>query len=177
MGVIRGSARVAFVLSSLLLARCALVSPADDVSIAAGGGSHQGSHNDGGLMSNTGGTHGNTDDGGLTAGSHSGGSGGASGGHGGVPGSSDAGDAGGTGGVGGNDGASGLDGGNAFDSGTDGGTSTDPCNTNNGGCDPVVACTSVGGVVACDPCPSGYDDVNGDGTSCVDIDECQGNPC
>jgi hypothetical protein len=39
---------------------------------------------------------------------------------------------------------------------------------NCGLCDPVAACTGAGCV-----CPSGYDDVHGDGSLCQDVDECR----
>ncbi|MEM1414495.1 MAG: Ig-like domain-containing protein [Myxococcota bacterium] len=38
----------------------------------------------------------------------------------------------------------------------------------NGGCDPRVACSDVGGAPECGACPDGTDDVNGDGTLCED---------
>jgi hypothetical protein len=64
----------------------------------------------------------------------------------------------------------------AMDAGVDGGSDAasaiDPCTINHGGCDLLVKCSSSGSRVACDPCPSGYVDTNGNGTSCADIDEC-----
>jgi hypothetical protein len=54
----------------------------------------------------------------------------------------------------------------------DGSTGTAPCAEANGGCDPLVTCAESDGEVRCGACPSGYDDVNGDGTRCADIDEC-----
>ena len=38
-------------------------------------------------------------------------------------------------------------------------------------CDPLATCVAEGAGYQC-VCPTGYDDVNGDGTSCVDTDEC-----
>jgi EGF domain/Calcium-binding EGF domain len=49
----------------------------------------------------------------------------------------------------------------------------DRCLTNNGGCDPLVTCRSSHGVVACGQCPNGFEDPNGDGTRCTDVDECK----
>lgn len=44
------------------------------------------------------------------------------------------------------------------------------CAVDNGGCDPLVACSMGGGTVDCGPCPEGY---SGSGvTGCVDVDEC-----
>jgi hypothetical protein len=48
----------------------------------------------------------------------------------------------------------------------------DPCVTHRDGCDPLVTCQSYVGIAICGACPSGYDDVNGDGTQCREIDEC-----
>jgi Protein of unknown function (DUF1566)/Calcium-binding EGF domain/EGF domain len=48
----------------------------------------------------------------------------------------------------------------------------DPCAENHGGCDPLAACTKVDERAVCGVCPTGYDDVAGDGTQCRDIDEC-----
>ncbi|KAK3262135.1 hypothetical protein CYMTET_28992 [Cymbomonas tetramitiformis] len=54
------------------------------------------------------------------------------------------------------------------------------CFYNNGGCDNRVVCTTEpaapGGRV-CGACPVGYEDLNGDGTLCVDEDGCAGEPC
>lgn len=47
-------------------------------------------------------------------------------------------------------------------------TDAGACAVYNGGCDELVACSASG----CGPCPEGYDDTRGDGTDCVDIDEC-----
>ncbi|HMI93067.1 MAG TPA: hypothetical protein VK509_16970, partial [Polyangiales bacterium] len=45
-----------------------------------------------------------------------------------------------------------------------------PCATDNGGCDPLTACSQSGGVVSCGSCPPGF---TGNGsTGCVDVDEC-----
>ncbi|KAK3257979.1 hypothetical protein CYMTET_32952 [Cymbomonas tetramitiformis] len=51
------------------------------------------------------------------------------------------------------------------------------CNTNHGGCDPLVACTDndVTGYADCGPCPAGYAGT-GD-TACVDADGCALEPC
>ncbi len=47
------------------------------------------------------------------------------------------------------------------------------CTTNANNCDALVTCTDIGGgAVMCGACPAGYNDVNADGTSCVNIDEC-----
>ena len=47
------------------------------------------------------------------------------------------------------------------------------CQTNNGGCDPLTACSNTAGGFACGACPAGY---SGSGaTSCQDIDECATN--
>ena len=48
----------------------------------------------------------------------------------------------------------------------------DPCTIDNGGCDALVDCTSVAGIVRCGTCPDGFDDVLRDGTRCRDVDEC-----
>jgi hypothetical protein len=53
--------------------------------------------------------------------------------------------------------------------------SRDPCANANGGCDVLVSCQVLFGVPICGVCPSGYDDVNGDVSSCRDRDECQMN--
>ena len=45
----------------------------------------------------------------------------------------------------------------------------DPCQ--DADCDPLATCVSQGGSATCS-CPEGYDDTNGDGTECQDIDEC-----
>ncbi len=99
------------------------------------------------------------------------------------PGGMDAGGAGGSGAAGSSGGADagpldampGMDGSIDLpdaDAGSDAAMSLDPCLSNHGGCDPLVMCTSNGTSVSCDPCPAGYDDTNGDGTLCTDIDEC-----
>lgn len=36
------------------------------------------------------------------------------------------------------------------------GSAGDPCDDDNGGCDPLTTCTSSGGVPTCGPCPAGY---------------------
>lgn len=52
-----------------------------------------------------------------------------------------------------------------------GGFCDDPCATDNGGCDPLTACTSIGGRHrACGPCPAGYAGTGEAG--CADVDEC-----
>ena len=51
--------------------------------------------------------------------------------------------------------------------------SANPCADHNGGCDVLVSCQILFGVAICGLCPSGYDDVDGDGTHCQDRDECQ----
>lgn len=50
-----------------------------------------------------------------------------------------------------------------------------PCDTDHGGCDPLVTCKPDGELPKCGPCPEGYDDVRGDGTRCKDFDECARN--
>ncbi|MCA9577164.1 MAG: hypothetical protein KC668_17090, partial [Myxococcales bacterium] len=58
-------------------------------------------------------------------------------------------------------------------SGETGCSDVDECATNNGGCDPLTACTNTVGSRTCGACPGGY---SGDGaTGCVDIDECATN--
>jgi hypothetical protein len=47
------------------------------------------------------------------------------------------------------------------------------CDKDNGGCDPLVTCEMVLGLVACGLCPRGFEDTNHDGTRCADIDECK----
>jgi hypothetical protein len=47
-----------------------------------------------------------------------------------------------------------------------------PCDTDHGGCDPLVTCKPDSGKPKCGACPDGYDDIHGDGTKCVDVDEC-----
>lgn len=64
-----------------------------------------------------------------------------------------------------------VDAAEAADAGRD--ASVARCEANNGGCDPLVTCESIGGAVACGACPHGFEDTNGDGTRCVDIDECE----
>jgi len=49
---------------------------------------------------------------------------------------------------------------------------TDPCARDHGGCDALVSCNVLDGVVVCGVCPAGYDDVYGDGTECRDRNEC-----
>jgi hypothetical protein len=44
------------------------------------------------------------------------------------------------------------------------------------GCDPAATCTVTNRLAVCS-CPANYDDVNGDGTSCVDHDECADGLC
>jgi hypothetical protein len=68
----------------------------------------------------------------------------------------------------------------ALDAGVDAGdaaidASVDLCLTNNGGCDPLVTCESLGFIVACGQCPNGFADDNANGTRCTDIDECETN--
>ncbi len=49
-------------------------------------------------------------------------------------------------------------------------TNVNECNTNNGGCDPLTACTDTVGSFVCGDCPSGY---TGNGlTGCTDVNEC-----
>jgi hypothetical protein len=50
---------------------------------------------------------------------------------------------------------------------------TDECATDNGGCDPLTACTNKPGTFTCGSCPSGY--TSSGPTDCVDIDECATN--
>lgn len=48
----------------------------------------------------------------------------------------------------------------------------DPCATNNGGCDPIVACINQTGSLTCGPCPKGLEGsvFNGTGfTPCTGI--------
>jgi hypothetical protein len=59
----------------------------------------------------------------------------------------------------------------AADAGRDAGVNR--CEVNNGGCDPLVTCEMVLGLVACGLCPRGFEDINHDGTRCADIDECK----
>ena len=63
-----------------------------------------------------------------------------------------------------------------IDSGTDAGPDAEPpppsCDDDNGGCSPLVDCGLIGGVVTCGDCPDGTEDVNRNGTVCMDIDEC-----
>ncbi len=55
------------------------------------------------------------------------------------------------------------------DAGADAGPPS--CDVDNGGCDPLTACTMVEGTVECGACPDGY---TGDGAiGCTDIDECE----
>ncbi|KAK3238559.1 hypothetical protein CYMTET_51442 [Cymbomonas tetramitiformis] len=52
------------------------------------------------------------------------------------------------------------------------------CNDNNGGCDPLTACSvaSAGaGGVSCGPCPAGHSGTGA--TACVDVDGCALEPC
>lgn len=60
----------------------------------------------------------------------------------------------------------------AADAGDDG---VDRCAEGNGGCDPLVTCETRGRKVCCGLCPLGFEDANGDGTRCIDIDECKFN--
>jgi hypothetical protein len=65
----------------------------------------------------------------------------------------------------------GADGG--IDSGVDSGPVEDPClRVDHGGCDPLVVCQTIDGVPTCGQCPNGFVDVNGNGSRCEDIDEC-----
>lgn len=48
----------------------------------------------------------------------------------------------------------------------------DECAEGTDDCDPLVDCVNEEPGYSCDPCPSGYADVNADGTQCDDIDEC-----
>ena len=82
----------------------------------------------------------------------------------------------GTGGSAGTAGSGGVSGGGGT-AGTSGSAGTagsggDPCL--NANCDPVATCSVQNGAAVC-TCPSGYTDVNNDGSSCLDIDECQTN--
>ena len=52
-------------------------------------------------------------------------------------------------------------------------TLPDPCETGNGGCDPLTSCTNDGGSATCGPCPSGYSGTGA--TACTDVNECQTN--
>jgi hypothetical protein len=52
------------------------------------------------------------------------------------------------------------------------GAASNPCDVDHGGCDPLSECTEQAGSVSCGPCPEGYEDANGDGSQCVDVDEC-----
>jgi lamin tail-like protein/EGF domain-containing protein len=45
----------------------------------------------------------------------------------------------------------------------------DPCESAN--CDELATCADVSGTAVC-TCPEGYNDTNGDGSACADIDEC-----
>jgi alpha-tubulin suppressor-like RCC1 family protein len=89
------------------------------------------------------------------------------------------GDAGGPGDAGGSSGAgNGGEGGEAGEAGKggnggNGGDGTpDPCEVDNGGCHALVTCTADDGQAICGPCPAGFEDSAGDGSSCNDIDEC-----
>jgi len=47
----------------------------------------------------------------------------------------------------------------------------DPCETGNGGCDPLTSCTNDGGTPMCGPCPGGYTGTGN--TACTDVNECE----
>ncbi|QED28276.1 hypothetical protein FRD01_13765 [Microvenator marinus] len=48
----------------------------------------------------------------------------------------------------------------------------DECTEGTDNCDALTTCVNNDGGFTCTSCPAGYSDVNGDGTECVDIDEC-----
>jgi hypothetical protein len=50
----------------------------------------------------------------------------------------------------------------------------DECATDHGGCDPLIECANTVGSHSCGSCPVGY---SRSGNSCLDIDECQNDPC
>ena len=154
---------------------------------AGSGGSGTGGVAGSGGTAGLGGTSGSGGSAGTAGSSGSAGAGGAAGssatgGTGGVAGA-DAGAAGtgggagadaGVAGMGGAAGAGGADAGAGGAAGTAGagGTGGDPCAAAN--CDPVATCTNQGGAAVC-KCPTGYNDLNNDGSSCVDIDGCATN--
>ncbi|MET0390113.1 MAG: EGF domain-containing protein [Polyangiales bacterium] len=48
-----------------------------------------------------------------------------------------------------------------------------PCPEDFRGCHVLAGCRLLAGKPTCGPCPTGYDDVRGDGSECRDIDECE----
>lgn len=53
----------------------------------------------------------------------------------------------------------------------------DECSEGTDNCDPLVTCTDTPESFVCGACPAGYDDEFGDGTSCVDTNECASDVC
>jgi cysteine-rich repeat protein len=61
--------------------------------------------------------------------------------------------------------------------GQGGAAGSDECALGTHTCDPLVTCTDTEDGYTCGACPSGYDDVKSDGTSCQDINECDLGAC
>ncbi len=135
----------------------------------SGGGGTAGTSGSAGTAG-TGGASGSGGAGGSAGASGSGGTGGTGGSAGGAGGSAGTAGTGGAGGVAGSGGAGGA--GGTSGAGGAGGSGGDPCL--NANCDPVATCSVQNGAAVC-TCPSGYTDVNNDGSSCLDINECQTN--
>ncbi|MBW2253094.1 MAG: hypothetical protein JRI25_00690, partial [Deltaproteobacteria bacterium] len=54
----------------------------------------------------------------------------------------------------------------------DGGCRKDECERGEDDCDPLTECIATPDGHVCTACPSGWEDVDGDGTQCKEIDEC-----